>query len=136
MYLKAEFKWEPDVDAGAEVVDVRSLAKDNGIRATMSDIATDLVGGFCPRGGNFTTNGAVPSPMALFHLDVNTSVIYDFAIRHLELRGAEISDGVRDAEERRARKRGGRDRADGGDENESPARKRSSRDSGSRSERR
>ena len=41
--------------------------------------------------------------MALWHIDIYTSVIYEFAVRYLNLRGQERVDRVRDDEERRAR---------------------------------
>ena len=96
-FLKAEFLgWEP-----SNLVDIRQLAEDNNITPTMAEMATELTGGFCSRARNFCASTSLPSPMALHHLDADATVIYDFAIRYLDLRGREIADANEEGEERR-----------------------------------
>ena len=96
-FFYEEFKWTPP-----GLVDVRALAERNGIEPYIADIAKDMTGGHCGRAKNYTVS-STPSPMALWHIDIYTSIIYEFAVRYLDLRGQERVDKVRDDEERRAR---------------------------------
>ena len=98
-FFDSEFKWTP-----SKLVDLRELAERNNVDPTVEGIAKALSGGHCSRGKNFT-NSSVPSPMALWHLDIYTSVLYEFGVRMKNLRGQEMTDAARDENERRARAR-------------------------------
>ena len=115
--LREEFKWKP-----SSVIDVGDIARDESISESLSDMAVAMTGGCCNRGRTFAAKNAIPSPMALLHLDANVSLIYNFAVHYLNLQGEEIREGLDDLERRkRARERG-----DDDDENdEHSARKKS-----------
>ena len=67
--------------------------------------------------------------MALLHLDANVSLIYNFAVHYLNLRGEEIREGLDDLERRkRARERG-----DDDDENDGHSARKKSKKSKHRS---
>ena len=91
--LEETIGWKP-----AKVDEVRDVAKVNNVRPAMVDIAEKLTGGYCSRGRNFSASAAIPSPMALSHLDADVGVIYNFAIPYLELRGREVRDAVEEEE--------------------------------------
>ena len=95
-FLEEEFRWKP-----TNLVDLRKLAGDNGIRPYMSDMAIELTGGFCPRARNYSAAAIVPSPVALLHHDADASTIYNFAVRFLNLRWKEVADAYEEGEERR-----------------------------------
>ena len=83
-------------------------------------MAMKLSGGCCSCGRNFASVGAIPSPIALSHLNANVSLIYNFAVKFKNLGGAEIREGVDELEKRkRSRDRG----ADGGGEESRESRK-------------
>ena len=52
----------------------------------IAKIVGETTGGHCSR--------AKTSPMALWHLDIYTSIIYEFAVKMLNLRGQEAMDRV------------------------------------------
>ena len=114
-FLDAEFGWKP-----TDVTDVGELAVENSIRPSLTEMAMKMTGGCCSRGRNFASVGAIPSPIALSHLNANVSLIYDFAVKFKNLGGAEIREGVDELEKRkRSRDRG----ADGGGEESRESRK-------------
>ena len=83
--LQTEFQWTPKV-----VVDAKQVAADNQLHPTMSGIAEALVGGpYCRRGFWFS-DMSIPSQVALRHRNMNASLIYEFCVQFLHLRGTEM----------------------------------------------
>ena len=97
--LELEFSWVPN-----SAVDARRLATENGIFDDLAEITRAVVGGdHCCRARNVPST-TVPSLVALNHLDIEASLLYEFCIQFLHLRGAEISDSTEE-DNRRARER-------------------------------
>ena len=97
-YLAAEFDWVP-----ANFIDASEVAKQNGIRPSLSDMAVHISGGdYCRRALRFPGN-AIPSPGALKHLDVGASILYEFCVRVLSLYGPDIAVAYQEEEQRRSR---------------------------------
>ena len=49
-------------------------------------------------------DAALPSLVALEHLDVKASLLYEFCVRFLNLRGGEMRDAVEEQDQRQARR--------------------------------
>ena len=98
-FLRDVLDWSP-----SNIVDASNLAEENGIHPSLSEMSRALgVGEHCRRGLYFS-DSALPSPVALQHLDVSAAVIYEFCLEFLHLRGREMANAVEE-EERRARDR-------------------------------
>ena len=91
------------MDPDALMIDVRALAELSGIEPKIAKFEK-ITDGHCSRVKNFTSSWTL-SPMALWHIDIHTSIVYEFAVRYLNLRDQERVDKVRDDEENRARAR-------------------------------
>ena len=75
-YLRKFFGWTP-----RNIVDAKAVAEENGIRPLLNPMTEALVGGrFCHRGINFCGD-TIPSQVALRHVDVMASFVYEFCIR-------------------------------------------------------
>ena len=75
-FLRQLFGWTP-----RNVVDAKDLARNNNIQPLLDPMTNALVGGFsCSRGTNFSGD-TIPSQVALRHIDVMTSFIYEFCVR-------------------------------------------------------
>ena len=99
MYLHDELDWIPPI-----VVDASGLAEKNSVRPTLAEMAKSLgVGDFCRRGLHFT-DAAWPSHAALQHLDIAASIVYEFCLENLGLRGREMRRAI-DYEDGRKRRR-------------------------------
>ena len=96
-FLMDEFEWKPE-----DVVDSQDLAKRDEIQPALIAMAKSLTDGdYCRRARNFT-DFSLPSQTALLHRDIDISIIYEFCILKLGLRGQEMRDNL---DAYRARKR-------------------------------
>ena len=85
-HLRAQLDWIP-----SNLVDASDVAKQNGIRPSLSDMAVHLSGGaYCRRALRFPGN-AIPSPSALKHMDIGASIIYEFCVEMLNSLGADMA---------------------------------------------
>ena len=95
--LDDEFCWTPE-----NIIDAAEVARKEKIKASFAEIAKYTSGGdFCRRALNFSCS-AIPSPVALLHIDVNSSVLYEFCVKILNLRGADMAASSEE-EDRRSR---------------------------------
>ena len=105
LYLRDELQFWPQ-----NLIDARDVAVRNGITPTMDEMTRILCGGpFCHRALHFT-NVSIPSTVAITHIDVRASLIYEFCKEFLGLNGGEMADAVREEEARSERRRRDRDR--------------------------
>ena len=85
------FGWIPK-----EPVGIEKIANDIGIPAKLDEITEKTVGGlFCRRASEFG-DFAIPSSVALHHSAVRVTLIYEFAVKMLKLRGQRHSSSTRD----------------------------------------
>ena len=97
-HLLAQLDWAP-----SNLIDASEIAKQNGIRPSLSDMAVRLSGGaYCRRALRFPGN-AIPSPSALKHIDVGASIIYEFCVEMLNSLGADFAAAADEYDQRRSR---------------------------------
>ena len=83
----------------------RYIAATKNIRPSIAGLSKSLVGGeYCHRGRGFAEY-AIPSLVAMHHRDLDASILYEFCVKNLNLRGRRMADEGRECEQRSREKR-------------------------------
>ena len=88
-FLSNKSQWVPP-----SVIDAAVLAKQNGVRDTVSGMSEAITNGpFCWRASVFGDT-SIPSPDALLHCDLFASVVYEFCMKYGNFGGEDMRHSV------------------------------------------